>query len=171
MYLRLQKYDVKITYRKGSQLVIADTLSRAYLTKDTGKQDNGDETETCAKLEEINLVADLPISDDRLKELRDATADDPVLQQVREYVEKGWPTSKQYILPDVVLYYSFQSEISYQNGLIFKSERIGVPHALRDDMKKRLHSSHLGVEGYLKRAREILYWPKMSSQVKESVSK
>ena len=62
-------------------------------------------------------------------------------------------------------------EISYQNGLIFKSERIVVPQALRDDMTKRLHSSHLGVEGCLRRAREILYWPKMSSQVKESVSK
>ena len=61
-------------------MVIADTLSRAYLTKDAGKQNDGDETEFCAKLEEINLVADLPISDERLKELRDATADDPVLQ-------------------------------------------------------------------------------------------
>jgi hypothetical protein len=38
-------------------------------------------------------------------------------------------------------------------------------------MTKRLHSSHLGVEGCLRIAREILYWPKMSSQVKELVSK
>ncbi len=63
MYLRLQKYDVKITYRKGSPLVIADTLSHAYLTKDAGKQNDGDETEFCSKLEEINLVVDLPMND------------------------------------------------------------------------------------------------------------
>jgi hypothetical protein len=106
-----------------------------------------------------------------MNELRRATAADPVLQKVREYVEKGWSTSKQYLPPDVVPYYSPQSEISYQNGLLFKSGRIVVPQTLREDMTKRLHSSHLGVEGCLRRAREILYWPKISSQVKELVSK
>ena len=29
MYLRLQKYDVKITYKRGEQLIIADAQSRA----------------------------------------------------------------------------------------------------------------------------------------------
>ena len=169
MYLRLQKYDVKITYRKGSQLFIADTLSRAYLPETQVDHNAGNEF--CAQLEETNLVADLPISNERLNELRRATAADPVLQKVREYVEKGWPTSKQYLPPDVVPYYSLQSEISYQNGLLFKSGRIIVPQTLREDMTKRLHSSHLGIEGCLRRAREILYWPKMSSQVKELVSK
>jgi transposase InsO family protein len=60
---------------------------------------------------------------------------------------------------------------SVQNGLLFKSGRIVVPQTLREDMTKGLHSSHLGVEGCLRRAREILYWPKMSSKVKELVSK
>ena len=151
MYLRLQKYDVKITYRKGSQLFIADTLSRAYLPETQVDHNAGNEF--CAQLEETNLVADLPISDERLNELRRATAADPVLQKVREYVEKGWSTSKQYLPPDVVPYYSLQSEISYQNGLLFKSGRIVVPQTLREDMTKRLHSSHLGVEGCLRRAR------------------
>ena len=36
MCLRLQKCDVKITYRQGSQLVIADTLSRAYPNNEFG---------------------------------------------------------------------------------------------------------------------------------------
>ena len=154
MYLRLQKYDVKITYRKGSQLFIADTLSRAYLPETQVDHNAGNEF--CAQLEETNLVADLPISDERLNELRRArraTAADPVLQKVREYVEKGWSTSKQYLPPDVVPYYSLQSEISYQNGLLFKSGRIVVPQTLREDMTKRLHSSYLGVEGCLRRAR------------------
>lgn len=40
MLLRLQKYDAKMTYNKGEQLLIADTLSRAYLTKtDNGQMD------------------------------------------------------------------------------------------------------------------------------------
>jgi hypothetical protein len=50
MYQCLQKYDVKITYRKGSQLAIADTLSQPYLTKDTENQTDGVETEFCEKV-------------------------------------------------------------------------------------------------------------------------
>jgi hypothetical protein len=31
MLLKLQRYDLKVTYKKGTQLHIADTLSRACL--------------------------------------------------------------------------------------------------------------------------------------------
>ena len=31
MMLELQRYDVTITYKSGAMLVLADTLSRAYL--------------------------------------------------------------------------------------------------------------------------------------------
>ena len=83
-----------------------------------------------------------------------------MLQKVREYVENGWSTSRLHLPSDVVPYHSIQSEISYQDGLLFKSGRIVVPEVLQEDMLKRLHSSHLGIEGCLRRAREILYWPK-----------
>ena len=114
-------------------------------------------------LEEISLVADLPISNERIGEIRRATVADPVLQKVREYVENGWSTSRLHLPSGVVPYHSIQNEISYQDGLLFKSGRIVVPEVLQEDMLKRLHSSHLGIEGSLRRAREILYWPKMSS--------
>ena len=94
MCLRLQKYDVKITYRKGSQLVIADTLSRAYITKEQADCSTEDRDEFCAMLEEISLVADLPISNERIGEIRRATVADPVLKKVREYVENSWSTSR-----------------------------------------------------------------------------
>ena len=93
MCLRLQKYYVKITYRKGSQLVIADALSCSYLTNEQADCSTEDGDKFCAMLEEISLVADLPISNERIGEIRCATVADPVLQKVREYVEKGWSTS------------------------------------------------------------------------------
>ena len=89
MCLRLQKYDVKITCRKGSQLVIADALSRAYFTNEQADCSTEDGDKFCAMLEEISLVADLLISNERIAEIRRATVADPVLQKVREYVENG----------------------------------------------------------------------------------
>ena len=116
MCLRLQKYDVKITYRKGSQLVIADTLSRACLTNEQADGGTEDGDEFCAMLEEISLVADLPISNERLAEIRRATVADPVLQKVREYVENGWSTSRLHLSSGIVPYHSIQSEIYFLPG-------------------------------------------------------
>ena len=122
-------------------------------------------------LEEISLVADLPISNERIGEIGRATVADPVLQKAREYVENGWSTLRLHLPSGVVPHHSIQSEISYQDGLLFKSGRIVVPEVLQEDLLKRLHSSHLGIEGSLRRAREILYWPKMSCQMRELVSR
>lgn len=140
---------MKITYKKGSQPLITDTLSYAYLTKADDVKVGGDGKE---ELEEINLVAELSISEERLDNLMRAAVMDQTLQKIRDYDENGWPTTRQYIPSDVLPYHSFRNEISYQHGLIFKFGRILVPQALQDDLMKQLHSSHLGLEGCLRRA-------------------
>ena len=33
------------------------------------------------------------------------------------------------------------------------------------------HSTHIGIEGYLRRVRECLFWPRIASDVKDFVSK
>ena len=63
-----------------------------------------------------------------------------------------------------------RDELTVQNGLIFRGQRIVVPRRLRSEMKKRIHSSHLGAESCLRRARESLFWPEMSAEIKEMVA-
>ena len=50
-----------------------------------------------------------------------------------------------------------------------RGDRVIIPQSLRKDMIERIHSSHLGIEGCLRRAREILYWPSMNAEVKEFI--
>jgi len=38
-------------------------------------------------------------------------------------------------------------------------------------MLKEIHMSHMRIGGYLRRARELLYWPRINAEVKDSVSK
>ncbi|XP_061168813.1 uncharacterized protein K02A2.6-like [Saccostrea echinata] len=38
-------------------------------------------------------------------------------------------------------------------------------------MLTRIHSSHLGIEGCLRRARESVYWPQMNAEVKDFIQK
>ena len=41
-----------------------------------------------------------------------------------------------------------------------------IPKGLRADMKLKIHSSHLGIEACLRRARECIYWPGISAEMK-----
>ena len=46
-----------------------------------------------------------------------------------------------------------------------------VPLALRDCIIDKVHASHLGIQGCLRRARDALFWPGMSKQIAKFISK
>ena len=54
---------------------------------------------------------------------------------------------------------------SVQDGIIFRGERAVIPAELRNVLKEKIHSSHLGIEGCLRRAREAIYWPNMNADM------
>lgn len=70
-----------------------------------------------------------------------------------------------------VHYYSFQDELSVQDGIIFRGERAVIPDTFGGEITKLIHSSHIGIEGCLKRARECVYWQGMNEQVKTFLEK
>ena len=45
-----------------------------------------------------------------------------------------------------------------------------IPSLLRQEMLGRIHYAHLGVEACLRRARETLYWPGMTGEIKDLVA-
>lgn len=36
-------------------------------------------------------------------------------------------------------------------------------------MIKKIHSSHIGINGCIRRAKDVMYWPGMSSQIKDVI--
>ena len=63
-----------------------------------------------------------------------------------------------------------RDELMLQDGLIFKASPVVIPRSLHADMKARIHSSHLGTESCLRRARECKYWPGTSAEIKQYIS-
>ena len=118
----------------------------------------------------VNAVKLLPMTDERLEEMRNSTRDDEVLQQLKEVIQTGWPEEKQQLPAVLTPYFSFRDEMSVYDGLVFKGERLLIPKQMRSKMKESLHSSHIGVNGCLRRARECMYWPGMTAEVKEYIS-
>ena len=56
-----------------------------------------------------------------------------------------------------------------QDGLIFKRLRVIIPFSLCPEMKTEIHSSHSGIDSCLKRARECLFWPGMTGDIKHFI--
>ena len=165
MLLRLQRYNLCVKYQKGSSMVMSDPLSRAYVDNPPNQ------TEYCHELEEIALVDDLPISEEFLQEFKGSTATDTDLQMLMTVVLEGWPDLQAAAPVEVKPYFHSRHEITIQNGLLFKDDRLIVPAVLRKKMVAKIHSSHLGIEGCLRRAREVFYWPRMNSELKDFILK
>ena len=165
MLLRLQRYNLDVKYQKGEKMVMSDPLSRAYV------DDPPLQTEYCHELEHIILVDDLPISDARLNSFRKATAGDASLQILMSTVLEGWPSTEDGVPQEIKSYFSCRSDITVQNILLFKGELIIVPSQLRTEMMEKIHSSHLDIEGRLRRAREVIYWPRMNAELIDFILK
>lgn len=155
-----------MTYRSdGSQertciLHLADMLSRSYLPH-TGESD---------EFPQVNMVDYVTIGKERLNRIKTNTETDEALQMLKKVIQQGWPEDK-HVLPNQVLpYFNIRDELSLQDGIIFRGERIVVPTNMRKEMKETLHSSHLGIESTLRHARDCLFWPGMTSEIKQHMS-
>ncbi|XP_062568920.1 uncharacterized protein K02A2.6-like [Saccostrea cucullata] len=68
-------------------------------------------------------------------------------------------------------YWNIRDELTVQDGLIFKSNRVLIPEVLRPEMLSRIHSSQIGIEACLRKARDAVFWPNMSSELRDFISK
>ena len=76
MLLQLQKYDIRLQYTPGKGMYITDILSRAYL-KDLIPNNNESDTEG------VNMLSDLPISEQRTSEIQQHTLNDEQMQELK----------------------------------------------------------------------------------------
>ena len=164
MLLRLQKYNLKVKYKKGREMLLADTLSRAFLPEVNA-------TEFSRELEDVDHRTWLPVSVDRWQQLKNAAADDLIRQRLRDVIRSGWPENRAQAPECVRPYFDVRHELIIQGELIFKGQQIVVLAVLRKELMEETHATHIGIEGCLHRARETLYWPRMSTELKEYISK
>ena len=169
MLLRLQRFNLDVTYKPGSQMYIADHLSRAYLASQ-GEEGKGFQV-FALEVETLNPLESLTVSSERLAQLQKATEQDTVLQTLKTTVLVGWPEQKSQVPIPIRDYWNYRDEISLHNGILFTRQRIIIPKTIRPEIIARSHSSHLGIESCLRKARDSVFWPGMSSEIKEAVNK
>lgn len=78
---------------------------------------------------------------------------------------KGWPSSKDGIYNELCPYWNIRNELHVIDSLIFKQNTIVIPQSMRKEMLSRIHEGHFGVNYSCNRAKEVVYWPNMVSQI------
>ena len=158
MLLQIQRYSCTIEYRPGKDLPLADALSRAPVS----------EPENTKKVV-VNNLQFCSIKEHRLEEIKKMTTQDSNLEALKSTIFKGWPNERADLPENLRPYFSFKDEMTVQDGVILRGERVVIPSAMRKEMKDKLHAGHLGINSCLRRAREIIFWPNMSAEIRQYI--
>ena len=129
MMLRLQRFNLDVKYKPGAQRYVADHLSRASLA------DNKERTDSfqvfALEVETLTPFDSIKVAPERLSQLQKCTAQDLVLETLKTTVLTGWPEKRDECPVQFRDYWNYREEISLHNGLLFKSQRVIVPKAMR----------------------------------------
>lgn len=167
MLIMLQAYTFKLVYKKGKELILADTLSRAFVN-DIDK--NFEEKFQDIEVQLCSVIENLPVSEEKFRVLKVETQKDSHLVNLIDIIKEGFPENKTQLKDEFKVYWCYRDELTTANGLIFKNNRILVPKSLRKEMLTKVHLTHLGKEKTKLLARDILFWPGMNNDIENMIS-
>ena len=106
MLLRFQEYDMVIKYWPGNEILLADGLSRLPSKKNK-------------EVIDLDIKVDLvQFSTEKLTQTCQAINADPILCELKMWILKGWPESRRELNKDLQPYWSYQDELSIENGVL-----------------------------------------------------
>ncbi|XP_062542342.1 uncharacterized protein K02A2.6-like [Armigeres subalbatus] len=156
--LDVEQYSPKVVYVRGRDIPIPDILSR-----DVANSENEDVDEEL----EVHIV--LQMSKRAASELRDHAAKDSEIQLLKQVIMAGWPDRRDDVEPIVRKFWCFRDELSVYEGIVFKANQVMIPKTLRKKMLTEIHNGHPGLQSCVKRAKQILFWINMTSDIQQMV--
>ena len=117
----------------------------------------------------INLVH---FSQERVQELRDKTARDPILAPLRDLIISGWPDTFKQVTKPLRPYWSYRDELSIEDGIILKgSEQVLIPAAMQEYILDALHAGHQGRDKCQLRAKRSVFWNGINNDITKCIAK
>ena len=160
MLLRLQQYDMVITYRPGKEMLLADAPSHLP------SRANNSAIKLDLRVDTISFAA---FSSSWLTKTAMETQKDPILLTVHQLTLNGWPRVWRHVPRVARNYWDFRDELLIEGDLLMKGERIVIPTSCRDSILTNLHRSHEGANWSLSLAKMCVYWPGMEADVMDYI--
>ena len=154
MLLQLQRFDVTIKYRPGTEMQLADALSRCPARASPEIK--------------LNMRVDyIAFSRSWIETIKEQLLEDPILATVYQLTQQGWPHHRRHVPRIARRYFDFRDELSTDEGLLLKGPCLVIPNSLKEEYLHRLHEGHLSVNKTQENAREHLYWPGMDADISD----
>ena len=158
MILKLQGFDLKLVYKRTTQMPISDTLSRAYIPV-SGSPDE----------DEYDVLSVTNVTQTKTKEICQATMEDSTLQTLINFINNGWPNHRHDVPKSIRGYFPLRHELVCDNRIIYKANRIVISESMCKNILQQLHSPHVGVEATLRRAKECAFWDTINKDIENWV--
>ena len=166
LLMRLQRYDTDVVYKKGSSLVLTDTLSRAPLSSIECRERNDFEVFRL-EVERLDAMPNPQLLPRTTLDLQGATRKYPDLVHLTKVTSSGWPDKKSQLPSCLKPYWCFRDEMSIHNGVIYRGNQAVIPTSMYGEMLAKIHASHAGAESNIRMAKGIVCWPGMQSAIKD----
>ncbi|XP_075738789.1 uncharacterized protein K02A2.6 isoform X3 [Rhipicephalus microplus] len=168
---RCREYKLKLNRKKcrflqESVRYLGHILTRDGLSLDPQRLEDILQVQTPSNQKELQTFLGM-VSDRRLSQVLQETDQDPVMVKLRQYASSQWPESKADVSSELRCYWSFRDELHTQDGLVFRSNRLIIPAKMRSEVLACLHAAHGGAEKMKARARAVLFWPSINSDLEE----
>ena len=99
-----------------------------------------------------HIVEYLPTTEHRLKEISLHQDKDEVFSKLKLFCSEGWP-EKHHLNCSLQPYWQYRAEITVQQGILMKGDRVIIPSALRLDVLDKIHTGHQGIQKCHERAK------------------
>ena len=157
--MKLMPYSFSVEYVKGAQNVVADCLSRMPMAnKDPDK----------VMEQSVFCISALPVS---LHDIRELTASDELLSEMKNYIVTYWPESKNALSERLQPYFCMRDSFSLEDGIIMRGEKIVVPKQLQARLIDLAHEYHFGLTKTKMRLRNSYWWLGMDKNVDDAIRK
>ncbi|XP_061887621.1 uncharacterized protein K02A2.6-like isoform X2 [Entelurus aequoreus] len=166
MLIRLQKYDVHMIYTQGKYMYTADTLSRAVDKRELADSDNSTEIQAYVDM----VVTSLPVTADRTEQIRKETIADETMKELKSTVQNGWPDNKKDCPLKIQDYWNCRAELTVVDDIVLKGSKFVIPYSLRKQMLEKIHEGHLGEVKCKRRAREVMFWPRINQDISQTTA-
>ena len=102
------------------------------------------------------LCSNVQISITGIEKIRQETSKDVTLQHLKCIITYGWPVTQRECSKNLHMFWNYRDELSVENLMVFKGDRIVVPATLQHTILRHFHEAHMGREKMLLHARSAV---------------